>query len=260
MQLRELQRQFARQVFATQLAEVEQTIVSRGIEPERRLQIYGNNIRTTLADALKDIYSVTCDIVGEEFFAHLARQYSLTHPPANGDICQYGENLPSFINQFEQLKDLKYLPDIAKIDWFSHVSFHSPSHETAGIERLAEIPEGFYEQLCFTVHPSVCIIESRYPVFDIWNFAQTDDSETQPPKIDSEGQCVLIIRQADATRVILIDRELFAFINLIKQGATLGQAISELLDIHPSYNLQLQLHKVFSLGAISKVTVNCESS
>src|SRR5450432_3798169 len=51
-----------------------------------RLAIYRGNIAANAARALAAIYPIVFKLVGNEFFAALARAYSRQHPSVSGDL------------------------------------------------------------------------------------------------------------------------------------------------------------------------------
>ena len=256
MQLLDLQRQFAHEVFHGETTSVASQVLPRGLEPARRLQVYRNNINFTLREGLQDIYTATFALVGEDFFKHLAKCYLSEYPPRSGNICDLGENLPEFITTFEHLSGLPYLSDVSLIDWYSHIAFHSSSARACSISELAAVPQADHASVHLQLHPSVHVLESEFPAFDIWRYATNPDDIQDPPNIKADGQCVMVVRQRDDTNVFCIDKTLHTFVVLLQKDLPLGEAVIRLLESNPSYNLQLGLHRLFSLSTIAEVAVS----
>jgi hypothetical protein len=59
-------------------------------------------------------------ILGREAFGALAQHFWHAHPPERGDLGEWGADLPDFIASREQLADVPYLPDSARLDWAVH--------------------------------------------------------------------------------------------------------------------------------------------
>ena len=255
MQLRELQQQFAQEVLFSTVTDLRETIQPHGIEPHRRLQIYKNNIDSTLAESLQNVFPVTCAIVGEEFFKFAARKYLAENPPASGNLHDYGKRFPEFIGVMKELAELAYVVDVARMDWACHAAFHSVATASVPLNVLTRFASEDHERLVLVLHPSVTAISSSFPIFDIWNFAGQRSGEGEVPDIYSGGQSVVILRNDDETKVIHIDDGLNFFINQIEQQNTLGVIIPSLLEAKPDYNLQSGLHRIFEIGAIAEVTV-----
>ncbi|HSK41563.1 MAG TPA: DNA-binding domain-containing protein, partial [Arenibaculum sp.] len=82
-----------------------------GLPSARRFGIYRNNVLAGLSDVLKAAYPATCRIVGEDFFAAMARLYVLAEPPRSPRLIEYGAGFPDFIARFEPAAALPYLAD-----------------------------------------------------------------------------------------------------------------------------------------------------
>ncbi|WP_143328493.1 HvfC/BufC N-terminal domain-containing protein, partial [Caballeronia terrestris] len=67
----------------------------------RRFAVYRNNVVAGLCDALKAAYPATRRIVGDEFFAAMARAYVLREPPRSPVMLRYGEGFADFVGAFE---------------------------------------------------------------------------------------------------------------------------------------------------------------
>ncbi len=255
MQLRDLQKEFKSELLRGQTAHIHSLIESRGFQAAQRLNIYRNNIEATLSEALASIFPISCVMVGDEFFNHMARTYIHSQTPVSGDLRDYGAQLPAFMQSIPELKELGYLPDIAKIDWACHTAFHAASVPAVEIDSLRQYSAQDYESLQFTLHPAVSAIQSSFPIFDIWDFATNTVPDTTVPTITANGQQVLVYRRDHTVKVAQIGPEFFALFDCIAQQQTLGCAFPSLLATNPEYNLQEELNRLFSFGAVSMITI-----
>ncbi len=256
MQLHKLQSQFGAQLFGDQQTDVENLIESHGFGPSQRINIYRNNINSTLTESLANIYPVTCIMVGSDFFKMMAQKYCRTHPSQTGDLRDYGEHLPAFMRNMPKLKDFPYLPDLAEIDWSCHLAYHAHSTPTLSVSSLGHYSTEEHENLRFTLHPAIHTIESEYPVFDIWEYATSDDQNQTTPDIKPRRQQVLVHREEYSVRVVNIDKTLFDLFKLIGRQQNLGKIIPSILAADPNYNLQEGLYRLFAYNAITKITVH----
>ena len=118
--LRELQRSFATGVLHDDVTTVGGLLVPGDFSGESRLQIYRNNVFTSLTDALEDIYPVVARLVGNEFFSYAAHEYIVRYPSRSGNLHEFGDRLPGFLGGFPPAKDLGYLADVAHLEWTWH--------------------------------------------------------------------------------------------------------------------------------------------
>lgn len=255
MQLRNLQKQFANEVLnGVAVPALRSKIQERGLEAERRLRIYKRNVHSTLIESLQNIYPVTTAIVGEEFFKHIGHEFVHRHPPTSGDLHDYGEEIPAFIGSMENVAHLGYLSAIAKVDWACHVAFHALAADAKALDCLTEFDPEAYEHLIFHLHPSARLVRSSFPVFDIWDYATGNNTEDELV-ISSQAQSVLVLRTNQRVNVIRIAQEVYQFLSLAMRKETLGKINLSISALNSDYNLEFVLHKIFSLGVISDVTV-----
>ena len=84
--------------------------------PARRFAVYRNNVVVGLTKALKHRFPAVERIVGEEFFAAMARVFVLERPPRSPLLATYGDEFAPFIRAFEPARELPYLADVARLE------------------------------------------------------------------------------------------------------------------------------------------------
>lgn len=255
MQLRELQSQFSAEILSGENTGVQTLVEQRGFQATQRINVYRNNIFATLTETLSSIFPVSCAMVGEDFFKSMAQIYIRSHTPDSGNVHDFGEHLPSFIESMPELGNYPYLSALAEIDWACHRAFHSASATSLDISSLGDFSPDNYEDLQFEFHPAIHTIKSKFPIFDIWDFATSNGHADTIPDINSAGQQVLIHRPKSGVKVVNIEDDLFQMINSLREHETLGATITSILDLNPEYNLKEGLNHLFSFGAVSTITV-----
>src|ERR1700733_1305928 len=92
--------------FATALLDPILPIPQGLIEPggsssAKRFAVYRNNVVASLIDALRESFPAPLRIVGEDFFAAMARVYVRSDPPRSPILLEYGSGFANFIQKFE---------------------------------------------------------------------------------------------------------------------------------------------------------------
>jgi len=95
------------------------------------LAVLRANARAQAARALAAAYPAVAAALGDEAFASLARRHWLEHPPASGDLGEWGEALPAALAADDLLQAWPWLSDLARLDWAIH-----------RCERAADAPPG----------------------------------------------------------------------------------------------------------------------
>ena len=129
----------------------------------RGLAAYRGNGHASAERALLAAYPVIAALMGEENFAHLARELWQQHPPQCGDLARWGDALPAFLDHHDQLADTPYLSDVARVEWALHRA-GSAADATADLPSFARLTQEDPQGLALTLAPGTALIASRHPV------------------------------------------------------------------------------------------------
>ena len=139
---------------------------------DRRFAVYRNNVAVSLVEALGARFPVVKRLVGDEFFSAMAHAFVLREPPLSPLLIHYGETFPAFIEAFDAAKPLPYLADVARLEYARGRAYHAADVEPLPRAAFAALPAGRIGSARVTLHPSVGIIASRFPVLSIWEVNQ----------------------------------------------------------------------------------------
>jgi len=246
--LREIQRGFSAAVFE-QDAALRPWVREQGLTAERRLAIYRNNTFLGLAEALKDGFPVVLRLVGAEFFEAMARRFVAERPPRGGCLLDYGGEFADSIAAFEPAAALPYLPDVARLEWAWHESFHAAEAPVLGVAELAALPLERHAGLRLRLQPSARLLESAWPVLRIFHVNQPDYPGDPSVELYRETGCRLLILR-DASEVVLHPLSVgeYACLEALGRGSDLDGALAAALDAEPGCNLAVSLARLMNLN------------
>jgi len=158
-------------------------------EVERRFAVYRNNVAVSLTEALARRFPVIRRLVGEAFFAPLARLHAETDGPRSPVLAEWGEGFAAFLAAFPPLAAYPYLADVARIEWARGLAFHAADAPPVDPAKLSTADP---ERLRMVLHPSVQLLRLAHPAVSIW-------ARNQP------GGQALPLRQGPETALILRD-------------------------------------------------------
>ncbi|MGR9045734.1 MAG: HvfC/BufC N-terminal domain-containing protein [Gammaproteobacteria bacterium] len=220
-------------------------IAPNGIDPEQRLAIYRNNTLLGLTEALRGVYPVIDRLVGEAFFNRLARDFISRHRPKTGCLLSYGVQFPAFLEGFRGVADLPYLADTARLEWCCHEVFHEADAAGLDVAALARVPASAYGELHFSLHPTVRLMESAYPVLRIWQVNQTgvDDDIIEL----NEGGCrLLVFRSGLDVEVMSLDTNEYRFLSGMRSDLTISEIVAEIVAGNPDFDVTAMLQLCLS--------------
>src|SRR5260370_25823441 len=117
-----------------------------------------------LGKALKSRFPVVEKIVGEEFFAAMARVFVLKQPPRSPLLAIYGDEFAAFIATFEPARELPYLADVARLEAARTHFYHAADAAPLDARQLATLDTCDVGSIRIDMHPSVGIVRSPYPI------------------------------------------------------------------------------------------------
>ena len=238
--------------------------IVRGEEPSPRIdtsyqnysagiaiEVYRNNYRGNLHDALSGAYPVIEQLVGKEFFRLLTRQFIGQHLSRSGNLHHYGEGMAGFVAAFEPAQGLPYLPDVAVLEWACHCANFADDVATLDLGNLAQIPPEQYPDLILHIHPACYLVRSRYPIAAIWHAHQPGASSDFKIDLDSCSSNALVSRKNDVALVSELTEADAAWLQGIQAGIQLGEATAVTLEHYPDFDLQAALLNLVAQNVLS---------
>ena len=215
------------------------------------LDVYRNNYRGNLHDTLAGAYPVIKQLVGDDFFRHMTRQYIGQHPSRSGNLHRYGAEMADFVAAFEPARGLPYLADVVALEWACHRAYFAEDAPTLDIARLAQLPPEEYPDLILHTHSSCHLVRSHYPVVAIWRAHQPGAEADFQIDLDSGASIALVGRRDDMVIVNELSAAEADWLLAIQAGTGLGEATAVALDRHPEFDLQGLLLNLVAQGVLS---------
>ncbi len=248
--LRKLQQNFINDCLSGELTDdnilmrgdlVESTISAKG-----RMGIYRESSIGNITIPLQMTYPVIEDLVGKDFFSAMCREYIKDHFPVSGDMNDYGEGMAEFIEQFNPVKGLVYLSDIARLEWLFHLSSLADDANSSDWSGFAELSEDALSSVVIELHPSVQVMASSHPILKIWEMCKENGAAFDPSK--ESGDNVLLVRKDLKVNLYpLADNEI-VFLRSIIAGGTLFDAYDNALGIGDDAAMQGFIAKHIDIG------------
>lgn len=239
--LPELEREFAHALRDAQVPA--RHVRGRGLDPSRRIQVYRNNMLSSLTAALRTVYPVTERLVGEQFFAAAAQGYIQSNPSHSGNIQDYGGAFPAFLQGFAPAAALAYLPDVAALEWRRLETALGPPHTPMDLAALAAVPAELQPELHFRHQPTARAFCSPHPILSIWEFCQSAEPEGELD-LDAPGECVLFARPRLDVVMRRVSLGEYAFLQGICHGVNFETAAQAALQAEPAFDVARNFAKL----------------
>lgn len=225
----------------------------------KRFNVYRNNVVTGLIDALKAAFPAVRCIVGNEFFAAMARIHVALEPPRSPVMLDYGETFPAFIEAFEPAKSVPYLPDVARLERAWVEAYHAAESTPIALADLSAVDRQHLPHLGFALHPSLRVVRSSFPTVHIWQM-NIDGGTPAAIDISCGSEHALVIRPHAEVEVRHVTAAAATFVECLAAGASVAIATSRVCEEDPAFDLARALGDLFAIGAIAGWTLRGDSN
>jgi hypothetical protein len=217
--------------------------------PTKRFNVYRNNVFVSLSEAIRSKFPVVERLLGTEFAGAMARVYVEKNLPTSPVMLTYGATYPDFLKTFEPVAHHSYMPDLAHLEWLRIESYHAADSSPIDIKRLGTISPEALGDVRFTLHPSLRLITSVYPILSIWH-TNTHDEEVKAIDVNAGGQDALIIRPELEVLITPLEAGEYMFMTSLVRGETLDDASTIAQETCDDFSLDKVLVKLFHVGAV----------
>ncbi len=192
-------------------------------ETARRFAVYRNNVHHGLTRALAARFPVVAQLVGDPFFAAMARLFIADAPPENPVLLSWGAAFPAFLDGFPPLAHLPWIGDVARLELARGRAYHAADAAPVPPDALAVANP---ERLRLALHPSVELFASPHPAVRIWEAHQPGATPGASP---GSGPDHALVARAPGFVVIVasLDGGTHRVLSRLSAGARLGEATGE---------------------------------
>lgn len=224
------QQDFARALLNARLAPPAGLRAWNGSDPAPRFDVYRNNVMVSLAQALASGFPVTCELVGDQFFHAMAREYVSLEPPTSPVLAEYGDSFADFIARFSPADSLPYLADVARLERMRVQAHHAQDAPVLAAEALQAFmadPESL-SSLRLSLHPACHVLPSRFAVFSLWAAHQHEEASERRVALEmldtGRAQDVIVLRPLLEVSVLSLPPGAADFLSALARGHSLGEA------------------------------------
>ena len=131
---------------------------------------------------------------------------------------------------------MKYLEDVAELDWAANRAIHAPDTEPLDRARLVEIPPIDQGRIAFAPHPSVSLLHATFPSDNIWQAVlDGDDAAMANIALRESPRWLLVERYEGEVRVIRLSDAAAWFAAHVLGGKPLQMALESSGDEAPAF-------------------------
>lgn len=216
----------------------------------KRYDVYRNNVTVSLIDAMKSAFPLVAKLLGTENFTRVSSTYVRAHPPTSPVMMFYGAEFPEFLDRFDPLSQIGYLPDAARLDLAMRQSYHAADAPSFDPMPLGVLSSDQLMEATLTLAPATRIVQSRWPLFDIWHVNQ-DSSAPKPKNI---SQDVIITRPEFDPVPHALPAGAAIWLNALNTGISFGAAVDQAATAVLDFDLTASLTAALGTQAFAAIS------
>lgn len=188
---------------------------------ESRWHVYSSGYLARLVEAVENDYPALRRILGEGPFRSLVARYVRQCPPRSYDVGRVGDRLAGFLEADLLMKELPFLPDLARLEWAFAEAFVAADDPPLAWEALTRLPPATVAELPLELHSSVTLVRSRWPIFELRDCQDVPDDAVSIPVQGRPVNALVYRWSLEVTRRAVDDGEAELLSRLGDGGATL---------------------------------------
>lgn len=222
-----------------------------GPRPERRFDVYRNNVAWGLIEALRSRFPAASAIVGDEFFSAMAADYTQREPPRSPLLLAYGDTFADFVRDFQPAAGLPYLPDVIRLEAARSHAYHAADCRSLDAASLASIAPDRLPFLRLRPHPSMAVVRSPHPAVTIW--AMNAGEVPLGPIDDWRSEDGLVVRPDMTVHVHRLGPGAAVLVDGLAAGLCFGEAVEAAIASDTAFDLTASLGQVLQSGAFADI-------
>ncbi len=222
-----------------------------GRPSEKRFAVYRNNVMASLIDAMGANFPAIKRLVGDDFFASLAREFIIENPPEQPILFMYGGRFASFLEQFSPVEKIPYLADVARVEFAWLQSYHAADATVLDAAELGNVPPEEVGKAKFKLHPATWLFRSVWPAATLMdrNREGADCSD-----IDlGIGEDILITRPILDVQTRILPIGGYEFLSVLIEGEALEAAAGSAMESVDEFDFPGQISGMLECGVFCEI-------
>lgn len=215
----------------------------------RRYAVYRNNVTVGLVRALEANFPAVRRLLGEAYFAGLARAFAQAHPPRSPLLFHYGDAFADHLRQQDDLAAFPFLPDVARAEQLWRRAYHAADSAVLAAAELSQAPDVLMV-LRFAPHPAMAVLASSFAVHSIFTANRGGSGQVADP---SRPEAVLFTRPRLEVIVTALSASQFEFLSALANGLSLADAAERGFAACDRFDLAAAIRLMVEAGAFQHV-------
>ena len=203
-----------------------------------RLSVYSGGYLARTEEALKEVYESVKHVIGKQRFHDLAAAYADAYLSHDYNLSYVGRHLPDFILKSELKEKYPFLSDLARLEWYVAMAFHSRGKDPVDMGSIRALTLDQWDSTVMEWQASVKLVESEWPILDIWNARKLPVKEVNIDLIN-RPQKALVSRSGFGVHCEIVEPAQFYFLKGLLAGESLGHVCENIPDEYADLDMPI---------------------
>lgn len=172
--LQSLQESFGRAMLEGGDALAARVLPAGGLSGVQSVAVYRRNRNGALTRALREVYPVCAQLLGDARFSGIAAGYVRLYPSRDADLNHYGGRFAGFLRRYceepgnRDDRRLACLPDLARLERCYHDAHYAADDPPFDFEAFSRVGERDRGRIVLQASRALSLVSSDYPLLSIW--------------------------------------------------------------------------------------------
>jgi hypothetical protein len=186
-------------------------------------------------DLLAARYPVVCRLVSKPSFRLAVRRFILSDPPDVAIPRSFANNFPRFLRSLGGVACIEYVADVAELELLRHKAEKTAHTQPRAALTLSSLPIARLLPVRVALHPSVFLIQSRFPIVTTWEVNQTNDHEGMIERW--VGEAAMVARPFLNVEIRRLPCGGYPFLRALSEGQTVATAAAIAGEASPGFDV-----------------------
>jgi hypothetical protein len=191
--------------------------------------------RSDLIELLAASYPVIRRLVGELSFRVVARRFIRSDPPSDVVPNSFGDDFPDFIRSLGNAACIGYVADVAELEMLQHKAHYAEHVRPLAALALSSVQAERLSGMRVVLHPSVYLVQSRFPIVTTWENHQTSDGDGMIERWVAEA--AIVARPFLKVEVRRLPPGGYAFLRALSEGKNVAKAAKIAAQSAPKFDV-----------------------
>jgi hypothetical protein len=221
---------------------------STAARAESGLAVYRNNVMSGLIKAVAARFPVVRRLLGDDSFFESIRRFIAAEPPRSPLLLDFGDRFPQFLRRLGDDACIGYIADIADLEIARGKAYHAADAASLPPQAFAAISAERLAGLRLTLHPSVSLLQSQFPIVSLWR-ANQEAGEVALRQWRPEA--ALIARPMLKIEIWNLPPGGFEFLTALQCGASMAGAAEAAANAAPDFDLAVNLSVLIEANIVT---------